>query len=448
MFSGLPKYDTYRAAGGWVSDIPSSWGWEPARTVFVERRTPDHVDEPMLSVTIGRGVIPQNDLLSSSAKKDSSNVDKSKYKLVEPGDLVYNKMRAWQGAAGASTHRGIVSPAYIVMTPRLDLADYYHYVVRTPTFAKEAERWSYGITSDQWSLRPEHFKMIRFPVPPRDEQAAIVRYLAHANTRIDKAITAKRRLVALLQEQASAQRRELFNGLVAPQRLASVIWEGPTNGTSPEVSENGDLQTFSISVVRDGVVDVRASDVKYVERSAVRDLARYRLRSEDILVVRGNGNLRLVGRAALVTTDMPDSIFPDLLMRLRLRPGVDPRYIVAALNSQPVREQIENKARTAVGTYKLNGADVQGLRVPVPDVQVQKTIVQELEEIDKTQFRVSEKLRKEIVLLQEFRSRITTDVVTGQIDVRGIAATLPHPLGTISDPGSMPGDDSDDKGEG
>ena len=86
MFRDLPRYGSYKVAGEWVVEVPRSWGWEPARTIFSERKDAGHVEEQMLSVTIGRGVIPQTDLLSSTSKKDSSNVDKSKYKLVGPAD--------------------------------------------------------------------------------------------------------------------------------------------------------------------------------------------------------------------------------------------------------------------------------------------------------------------------------------------------------------------------
>lgn len=425
MFRNLPKYGSYKVAGDWLAEVPVSWSWEPARTIFAERKDAGHGDEKMLSVTVGRGVIPQADLLSSSAKKDSSNADKSKYKLVESGDVVYNKMRAWQGAAGGSAFRGIVSPAYIVMTPRNALTRYLHHILRTPQFAKEAERWSYGITSDQWSLRPEHFKMIRFPVPPAEEQAAIVKYLAHANARIDKAIAAKRHLISLLNEQANVQRASLLQGLGPEQRLANIVWEGPTNGVSPEISESGDLQTVSISVVRGGMVDVWESDIKYVERSAVRDVGKYALRAGDVLIVRGNGNLKLVGRAGRVSVDMPDRIYPDLLMRMRFRTGIDSRFVVAVLNSPAVREQIEATCRTAVGTYKLSGADVRGLRVPVPGLDVQHRIIRELEAIDANFTQITVKLSREVDLLREFRARLVADVVTGQVDVRAIAATLP-----------------------
>src|SRR5438034_260258 len=79
--------------------------------------------------------------------------------------------------------------------------DFFHHLFRTPTFAKEAERWSYGITSDMWSLRPEHFKAIYVPIPPLGEQSAVVRFLAALDRRVNRIVRAKRRLIELLTEQ-------------------------------------------------------------------------------------------------------------------------------------------------------------------------------------------------------------------------------------------------------
>ena len=160
----------------------------------------------MLSVTITRGIVRQKTLLEGSSKKDSSNQNKAAYKLVQPNDIAYNKMRAWQGAISVSEFLGIISPAYVVMRLRGEhnVPRFFHHLFRTPQFAKEAERWSYGITSDMWSLRPEHFKMIYAPEPPPDEQAAIVKFLEWANARLERTIRAKRRVIALLTEQKQA----------------------------------------------------------------------------------------------------------------------------------------------------------------------------------------------------------------------------------------------------
>lgn len=205
MIDRLRAYRCSQAAPPWLGSVPQHWAVLPARTLFEERRERGHEDEPLLSITIGRGVIRQSVLLEGSSKKDTSNLDKSKYKLVRSGDIAYNKMRAWQGAVGLSNHQGIVSPAYIVLRPRKpEYGKYCHHLFRTPGFAKEAERWSYGIVSDQWSLRPEHFRMIYCPVPPPDEQAAVVKFIDHADRKIRRYIRAKQRLLNLHREAISS----------------------------------------------------------------------------------------------------------------------------------------------------------------------------------------------------------------------------------------------------
>lgn len=448
MFTSVTRSeDLVGNTASWFGSTPKRWRVLPARALFEESKRAGHEDEALLSVTIGRGVVTQSEFLSESAKKDSSNLDKSRYKLVEPGDIVYNKMRAWQGALGMSLRRGIVSPAYVVMRPKSEPGRFLELLMRTPAFAKEAERLSYGITSDMWSLRPEHFKMINFPIAPADEQAAIVKYLGHAHARIDRAIAAKSNLIGLLEEQRQAIIHEaVTRGLDASvplkdsgipwlgeipahwatSRLKTLISAGPTNGTSPQISEDGELETFSLSAVRHGVLDVRPGDIKFVSASAVPRQDDYRLRVGDVLLVRGNGNINLVGRAAEVLEDRPHGIYPDLLIRVRPNAVTDPRFLTMLINSRVVRQQIEVAARTAVGTFKISGDVVKNLMLVHPGLSEQVAIVRECDSRT-TSIRGSIDIaRREIELLREFRTRLTSDVVTGQADVREIAATLPE----------------------
>lgn len=429
MFQNLPHHADMKAAGDWLPELPAHWAWDPARTVFRERKDSGHHDEPLLSVTIARGVIPQAELLASTSKKDSSNADKSKYKLVMPGDLVYNKMRAWQGAAGLSRHRGIVSPAYIVMTPRRGKAAFFHHLVRTPMFAKEAERWSYGITSDQWSLRPEHFKMIRFPVPPAEEQGAIVKYLAHANARIDRAIAAKRRLVTLIQEEASAQVEALLAAVArdCSEPMFGRVLHRIEQGTSPSAAE-GDFDdsrwaVLSLSAVNRGkfiasAVKPLPADFAAQEAMSVRD--------GDLLMTRSNTRER-VGDAAIVRDPRPRTIMPDLIYRLVLRQNLtSPEFASLALRSRRLRNQIEVVARGSSDTMpKLAQGHVRALRVPLPSLMDQARIVAEADRISCPVENTIDRIAAEIELLSEFRTRLVADVVTGQVDVRGIAAELP-----------------------
>ena len=440
MFRDLPRYGSYKVAGEWVVEVPRSWGWEPARTIFSERKDAGHVEEQMLSVTIGRGVIPQTDLLSSTSKKDSSNVDKSKYKLVGPGDVVYNKMRAWQGAAGGSNYRGIVSPAYVVMSPREALTEYMHYVVRTPQFAKEAERWSYGITSDQWSLRPEHFKMIRFPLPPIEEQAAIVKYLAHANARIDKAITTKLRLIALLEEQSVLVSRQVLSG----RSIESVDLDSgdrvPWLGRTPAAWGALPLKRLAklrggagFPVARQGVLNqelpfFRVSDMGYpgnevfldycestVSRDESAELGAVIFEPESICFPKVGGALltnkrRILKRSSCLDNNLMGATFF----------GLEVDYAYEIMKLVDMSDVAKPGPVPAVGQ-----GDVGRIVLPVPPKEVQHALVEALRLSQQESARAANVAAREIDLLREFRTRLVADVVTGQVDVRAIAATLP-----------------------
>lgn len=426
MFRDLPRYSETRPTMlPWASVLPRHWRFERAKTIMraIDVRSVSG-EEELLTVSSKRGVIPRASATVSMFKSESY----VGHKLCWPNDLVINSLWAWGRGLGVTRHHGIVSTAYGVYRLRNDDLDpsYLHELVRSEPFQWELQVRSQGVWKSRLQISDERWLDAPLLVPPAEEQAAIVKYLAHANARIDKAIAAKRHLITLSNEQANVQRASLLQGLGPEQRLANIVWEGPTNGISPEISESGDLQTVSISVVRGGEVDVGESDIKYVERSAVRDVGKYALRAGDVLIVRGNGNLKLVGRAGRVSVDMPDRIYPDLLMRMRFRTGIDSRFVVAVLNSPAVREQIEATCRTAVGTYKLSGADVRGLRLPVPGLDIQHMIIRELGAIDANLTQITVKLSREVDLLREFRTRLVADVVTGQIDVRAIAATLPE----------------------
>ena len=256
MINGFKPYPEMKDSGvEWLGEVPAHWEVLPNRATFAEVNDREHPEEQMLSVTIAAGVVRQKNLLEEEgSKKDSSRLDKSAYKLVEPGDIAYNKMRAWQGAIGVSAHRGIASPAYVVQRPRDGVhSRYLHFLLRTPTFAKEAERWSYGITSDMWSLRPEHFKMIYGCVPPLPEQTAIVRFLDHVDRRIRRYIRAKQKLITLLEEQKQAIIHQAVTGQIDVRTGQSYPAYKPSGvkwlGELPEHWRTQRLKTLADNVV-------------------------------------------------------------------------------------------------------------------------------------------------------------------------------------------------------
>jgi type I restriction enzyme S subunit len=173
---GLVEDVPLRESGiAWAKKIPSHW--QVKRNMFLFReRTESGIDGlPLLMVSLHSGVTEgaEDDQDSSRVRKQMT--DRSAYKLTHRGDVVYNTMRAWQGAIGAVKNSGLVSPAYVVLEPTAEMnPEYFELLARTSGYKKSFEQRSYGIASFRWRLYWEGFKEILTPVPPIHEQVQIV----------------------------------------------------------------------------------------------------------------------------------------------------------------------------------------------------------------------------------------------------------------------------------
>ncbi|MHB8788315.1 MAG: restriction endonuclease subunit S [Desulfobulbaceae bacterium] len=411
----------------------------PNRALFTEVKDQNHPDEPLLSVTISRGVIHQQKLLSETSKKDSSNLDRSKYKLVQPGDIAYNKMRAWQGAIGASQYRGIISPAYVVQRPRNGAqAAYMHYLLRTPAFAKEAERWSYGITSDMWSLRPEHFKMIYCCLPPPGEQTAIVRFLDHADRKISRSIRAKQKLIKLLEEQKQAIiNRAVTRGLDPDVRLkpSGVEWLG-------DIPEHWSLARLkNVAVVQTGVTlgknyggiptqsypylrvanvqrgHVALKQIKFIDVPP-KEAAGAMLKAGDVLMTEG-GDIDKLGRGCVWRDEIPGCLHQNHVFAARCRQSLLlPDFLVGLMTSQHGRAYFQLTAKQTTNLASTNSSTLKAFPVALPSPEEQRIILDKLASQTSDVDKAIKRTEREITLLREYRTRLIADVVTGKLDVR------------------------------
>lgn len=445
MIEGLQPYSEYKASEQkWLGRIPAHWSLLPNRALFEEVKDRNHPNEEMLSVTITRGIIQQKALLTDTSKKDSSNVNKGAYKLVQPGDIAYNKMRAWQGAVGASSFRGIISPAYVVMRPRKDCTPwYYHHLYRTPSFAKEAERWSYGITSDMWSLRPEHFKVIYSVQPPPDEQAAIVRFLEHANRKIDGFIRAKRKLIGLLNEQKQAIiHRAVTRGLDphAPLKPSGIPWLGdiPKHWEVcrakylfrevDERSKTGSEELLSVS----HITGVTPRSQKNVTMFKAESNVGYKIcRVGDLAI-----NTMWAWMAALGVSKHEGIISPAYAVYRQRKPErLVGDYADMLLRTTTYKANYIVRS-TGVRASRLRLYPEQFFRIPIPlpPTKEQEDIVAFIGGETASLNTAIARTEREIALMQEYRTRLTADVVTGKLDVRPAAAKLPELEDAVQEP--------------
>lgn len=466
---------TEESAAPWFGEVPERWHVLPNRAIFTEVNERGHPQADMLSVTIIRGVIRQQALLEDSAKKDGSNLDRAAYKHVQSGDIVYNKMRAWQGAVGVSNLEGIVSPAYVVLRPRnMASSHYMHYLLRTPAFAKEAERWSYGITSDMWSLRPEHFKLIYSCLPSLPEQAAIVHFLDHADRRIQRAIRAKQKLIKLLEEQKQALIHRAVTGQIDVRtgqpypayKPSGVAWLGevPEHWEVMRLKDATTVQTgltlgkdYRSAATRQypylRVANVQAGrlDLRVVKNIDVPDSEAHRcmLRNHDVLMTEG-GDIDKLGRGCVWTGQIAECLHQNHVFAVRCGPKLVPDFLVGLMATGHGRSYFQITAKQTTNLAATNSSTLRAFPIVVPGVEEQNTILSQITAEIRVVDGPIRAAKNEIALLREYRTRLIADVVTGKLDVRDAAARLPEdadepePLGDTAAIGDIEDEGVDD----
>lgn len=200
-------YPEYKDSGvEWLGEVPNHWKTVSISRLFSRIKRTGYTEKELLSVYRDYGVIPK------SSRDDNNNKpseDLSPYQLVEPNDLVMNKMKAWQGSIAISEYEGIVSPAYFVYKPNNVLFElayprYVHYLLRNPIYVTQYLSRSKGIRVNQWDLDPDEFRNIELLLPDKTEQEKIYSFLDHETAKIDNLIEKQQQLIELLKEKRQA----------------------------------------------------------------------------------------------------------------------------------------------------------------------------------------------------------------------------------------------------
>lgn len=168
----------------WIGAIPNHWKVSKIKQIVCWKSVKGQPDLPVLSLYRDYGVVPKD---SRDDNHNVTSLDTSGYKVVERGDLVINKMKAWQGSLAVSEYNGIVSPAYHIckITSENICKKYLHYLLRDASYLPEYMRLSTGLRVGQWDLSFDDFKNVPFLVPPLAEQERIAAFLDAECAEID-----------------------------------------------------------------------------------------------------------------------------------------------------------------------------------------------------------------------------------------------------------------------
>lgn len=194
----------------WIGEIPKHWNVDKIKYHLKRNEPRNPGNAEVLSVYREYGVIPKD------SRDDNHNVtsdDTSKYKYVRKGDLVINKMKAWQGSLAVSEYDGIVSPAYFIYNFTDDSFDkkYFHFLIRS-CYKDEFRRISGGIREGQWDLPADGFANELVLIPPINEQEAIIQYLDQLITETDVIIEDKKKQLEILEEYKKSLIYEYVTG--------------------------------------------------------------------------------------------------------------------------------------------------------------------------------------------------------------------------------------------
>lgn len=443
MIEGLKPYPSYTDTGlPWLGQIPATWKLRRAKYLFreVDERSRTGSEE-LLSVSHKTGVTPRSQKNVTMFMAES-NVG---HKVCRPDDLVINTLWAWMSALGVSRHHGIVSPAYGVYRPidpsgfRPRFADQ---LLRTPFYAAEYQRCSTGVNSSRLRLYPEAFFRIPIMLPPKEEQEAIVRFLAHANHKIDGFIRAKRKLIGLLNEQKQA----IIHQAVTRGLDPSVPIQTTGNRWFPRLPQGWEVVTmrrvihstidgphFSPKYLRSGVPFLSSRNVrpdrwllenaKFISEADYKEFCR-RVRPEkgDVLFTKGG----TTGVAKVVDLDFPFQVWVHIAVLKLDRALVTPEFLAFCLNSPRCYEQSQLFTRGATN-QDLGLGRMKQIELPLPpSLDEQNSIVASVTEKMGAFSNAIARTEREIALMQEYRTRLTADLVTGKLDVREAARKLPE----------------------
>ena len=422
--SGLP----------WAPKIPTHWQVLRNGRLFAHRVQTGFPDLPILEVSLRTGVRVRD---MQNMKRKQVMSQKEKYKRAVKGDIAYNMMRMWQGACGPAPVDGLVSPAYVVVQPFPETnSAYYSYLFRTDAYMLEVNKFSRGIVADRNRLYWQDFKRMPSLVPPRSEQDQIVACLRSQDIRLARYVKAKREIIRQITDlKLCIIDRAITQGTESSIRLkpTDIEWLGDAPGHW-QVKRLKFLATNLASQTNIKAPDEIYLALEHIDSwtGVVRPVTGYvefastvkRFAVDDVLF----GKLRPY--LAKVTRAVKAGVCVSELLVLRpCASCILPSYLEQLLRSKRVIDHV-NSSTAGAKMPRAEWSFIGNIRVPVPPISEQKAILaliaRETDDLDLGIARATQ----EIGLVREYRDRLISDVVTGQIDVR---AWQPGPDDQFSD---------------
>ncbi|MDM7917656.1 MAG: restriction endonuclease subunit S [Methanosarcina sp.] len=444
MIHNLKPYPAYKDSGvPWLGEVPEHWKFDRAKWLFQKMNRPVRSDDDVVTCFRDGVVTLRKNRRVSGFTESLKEIG---YQGVRRGDLVIHAMDAFAGAIGVSDSEGKCTPVYAVCQPREDVnSHYYAYIVREMARSQWIAALAKGIRERSTDFRFDGFASQNVPIPPREEQDKIAIFIDHIDRRIRRYIRSKQKLIKLLEEQKQVIiHQAVTRGLDPNVKLkpSGVEWLGDVPehweiislSAASELIQTGPFgsQLHSHEYIEGGVPVINPSHMQSgcivpdmsisISQSKADSLQRHKLQLGDIIAAR-RGEL---GRCALVTVIEEDWICGTGSLQIRCKKSIfDPEYLLQLFSSQGIRDSLSISSIGAT-MDNLNSGMVSRLRLPLPFLDEQRRIIELINVENKKSSLAVSAIKREISLLREYRTRLIADVVTGKLDVRDAAASLPE----------------------
>lgn len=423
------RYEKYKKSiSHFLEEIPFHWKETYLSHAYSLSSDTGHTEEQLLSVFLDKGVVSYSSTDQKQVHKPSE--DMSKYQLVNPGDFVINNQQAWRGSVGISRYKGIVSPAYYIWRPREDNNPYYmNYLFRDHYIIDQFVLASKGVGSIQRQVYVPYMKRIILSIPPREEQNQIVRYLDWQVSKINKLIHGYQRQIKLLEERRQTViDRAVTKGVRQGRQMHSI-----------QANWMGDIPA-DWKMIPSKRLFLESKERKHPDDKPATASQKYGIiLQEDYMK---SENKRIV----IATQGLDDwkHVEPDnFVISLRSFQGgierseifgcvtwhyivllpqkyVVPRYFKWLLKSKSYIKALQGTSEFIRDGQDLRYSNFVKVDLPLIPASEQEEIADYIEQETAKIDRAIPVLEKEIELLKEYRTRLISDVVTGQMDVRNV----------------------------
>lgn len=438
MIAGLKPYAEMKDSGvEWLDAVPAHWEIVPAFVAYRPRdvRNTGMAEKTVLSLSYGRIVIKPEEKLRGLVPESFET-----YQIVEPGNIIVrttdlqndrNSLRI-----GHAKDRGIITSAYLCLETTNQVENEFGYQYLN---AYDLLKIIYGYGSGlRQNLDFKDIKRIPVLLPPKDEQTAIVRFLAQADRRIRRAIATKQKLIRLLEEQKRAIiHRAVTRGLDPDVRLkpSGVEWLGdvPEDWTVYRIKQVSQILRGKFTHRPRNDPSLYDGPYPFIQTGEVARAAKAITAYRQTLNDRGLAVSKMFPKGTLVMTIAAnigevaildfEACFPDSVVGFVPRDSVDRDYlyyVFTAMKQELLREAPVNTQ----GNLNVDRIGCRG--IALPSIEEQQLIVVAIEKRTMEMDAAIERSSREIALLREFRVRLTADVVTGKLDVREAVANLPE----------------------